>query len=119
MVKIIFIFSLLIVGLFAETAKPKQNASLEKCLSCHKKEQIPNRLIYRRYLMKYSTKEATLKAIIKYMKDPQKKNSVMPPPFFIKFGMKKRSDMCAEDLEEGVRAFIEKLDMKKRLVLPQ
>lgn len=119
MVKIIFLTLMVNVGLFAAESNLKQEVLLQKCLDCHKKEQIPNTLIYRRYLVKYSTHDAMLHAIVKYMKDPKKEKSVMPPPFFLKFSMKTKLDMNTRKLEEGTRAFLKMFDMKKKLVLPE
>ena len=119
MVKIIFLTLVMQIGLFAADTNVKQGVVLEKCLACHKQEQIPNTLIYRRYLVKYSTQDAMLEAIVKYLKNPQKELSVMPPPFFLKFTMKPTLDMNDKELEEGTRAFLEKIDIKKKLVLPK
>ncbi|WP_309497773.1 hypothetical protein [Sulfurovum sp.] len=88
------------------------------CLKCHMQEQIPTQLIYRRYLMTYSTQEEMQNAIFKYMKDPQKKNSIMPPPFFYKFPMKEVLDMDDKSLKQNIRIFLDYLDVKKKLILP-
>ena len=91
----------------------------EKCLQCHNQEQIPNALIYRRYLKKYSTQEAMRTVILKYLKDPKQENSIMPHPFFSKFSMKETSDMNYEDLKKNIQTFLDTFDMKKKLVLPE
>lgn len=107
------------IGVYAgETSLEKQELQ-DKCLQCHMQDQIPNALIYRRYLMTYSTKEAMTKAIMKYLKDPQKENSIMPPPFFSKFPMKEALKLDDESLEKNVRAFLDTFDVKKKLILPQ
>jgi len=87
------------------------------CLNCHKKEQIPTYLIYKRYLLKYSTKDRIKKAIYSYLKNPTKENSIMPKPFFLKFPMKKPLHLSDEVLKKNIEEFIEKYDVKKRLVL--
>lgn len=116
--KIIFFCTLLCVGLYAEESLDAQQQLQIKCLNCHTQDQIPNTLIYRRYLMKYSTKEAVSKAILKYLKDPQKENSIMPLPFFSKFPMKEALDLDDATLEKNIAAFLEMYDIKKKLVLP-
>ena len=68
--------------------------------------------------MIYSTKEAVSKAILKYLKDPQKENSIMPPPFFSKFPMKEASDLDDATLEKNIAAFLDMYDVKKKLLLP-
>jgi hypothetical protein len=109
----------LYAGLFAEESSSAQQELESNCLLCHTQDQIPNTLIYRRYLMKYSTQEAMSKAILKYLKDPKKENSIMPPPFFSKFPMKYALDMDDTTLKKNIRTFLETFDVKKKLVLPQ
>ncbi|WP_309499322.1 hypothetical protein [Sulfurovum sp.] len=91
----------------------------EACLKCHIQEQIPDELIYKRYLMKYSTTKSMEKAIENYLKNPKKENSIMPPPFFLKFPMKEALVLDDENLEKNIRAFLDMFDVKKKLVLPQ
>jgi hypothetical protein len=87
------------------------------CLNCHQKNQIPNELIYKRYLMKYSTKEYMKEAIVAYLKNPNKKNSIMPSVFFSKFPMKEAIKKDKKDLEKDIFEYLDKFDVKKRLVL--
>jgi len=87
------------------------------CLSCHQKNQIPNEIIYKKYLMKYSTKEYMKEAIIVYLKNPNKNNSVMPSIFFSKFPMKKAIKKDIKDLEKDVFEYLDKFDIKKKLKL--
>ena len=117
--KIIFFCSVLYAGLYAGESSSSTQQLQNNCLLCHTQDQIPNTLIYRRYLMKYSTKETMYNAILKYLKDPQKENSIMPPPFFSKFPMKETQDLDDATLEKNIRTFIEMFDVKKKLVLPQ
>ena len=87
------------------------------CLNCHQKNQIPNELIYKRYLMKYSTKAYMKEAIVAYLKNPNKKNSIMPSVFFSKFPMKEVIEIDKGNLEKDVLEYLDKFDVKKRLVL--
>ena len=89
----------------------------QDCLTCHKDQQIPNNLIYRRYLMKYSTDERIEKAIFLYLKNPNKADSIMPPQFFLKFPMKKALSLDDKTLKEDIQSFLEKFNVKKRLIL--
>ena len=115
--KIILLISLLFTGLVAEEVHV-QNLE-NKCLSCHVKQQIPSELIYRRYLMKYSTKEAMTEAMLRYLKKPKKETSIMPAQFFLKFPMKPSLGFSEETLRKNISTFIDVLDVKKKLVLPQ
>ena len=117
--KIIFVCMIFSVGLVAGniTIEDKQQVQ-QKCLQCHNQEQIPNGLIYRRYLMTYSTQEAIKTAILKYLKNPRQENSIMPHPFFSKFSMKEASDLDDENLKKNIQTFLDTFDLKKKLVLP-
>lgn len=102
-----------------------QEFSMEKeqfqniCLKCHSQNQIPNELIYRRYLMKYSTNKAMRVAIAKYLRNPKDQNSIMPPPFFLKFSRKEAMTLDNAILMQNIQSFLDTYDVKKKLVLPQ
>ncbi|PHS41042.1 MAG: hypothetical protein COB07_03355 [Sulfurovum sp.] len=119
MEKIIFFCTLLLVSLYAEESLSAKQQLQNNCLNCHTEDQIPNDLIFRRYLMKYSTEEAMSKAILKYLKDPQQKNSIMPHPFFSKFPMKEALNLNDATLKKNIHTFLETFAVKKKLVLPQ
>jgi hypothetical protein len=88
----------------------------EDCLACHQKNQIPSALIYKRYLLKYSTDKAIKEAIYAYLKSPQKSHSIMPSVFFVKFPMKQKTAMDDQALKEVINLYAEHFDIKKRLV---
>jgi hypothetical protein len=90
--------------------------SLERaCLECHKAQQIPSEMIYKRYLMRYSTQTAIKKAMKAYVLLPQKSDSIMPSQFFLKFPMKEKTTLNAKQLEQSIQAYVERFDVKKRL----
>ena len=92
------------------------NIDLDKaCLSCHQKQKIPSDLIYRRYLMMYSTDKAIATAMQLYLGNPKINNSIMPRQFFFKFSMKDRLEM--DSLSLYIEAYIKKFDIKKKLYL--
>jgi hypothetical protein len=88
-----------------------------KCLSCHRQQQIPSAMIYRKYLLKYSTNRAIKSAIYHYIKNPKEKQSIMPKPFFDKFPRKKRMNTEDRELEILIDKYIDRFDIKKRLKL--
>ena len=113
--KIVIILIILTISMFGES---ENRDSLEKnCLSCHQKQQIPSVLIYRRYLMKYSTNAQMEEAIFRYLKNPKKENSIMPPPFFLKFPMRKKIDLDDVTLKHNIRAYLKKFDVKQYLII--
>ncbi len=109
MVKVVIIVSFLTISLYADL----QN----DCLACHKKEQIPSELIYKRYLLKYSTSKNIEQTMFEYLKNPAKKSSIMPSAFFLKFPMKERIDLDDKTLIENIRLYIKSFDVKYRLGL--
>ncbi len=89
--------------------------NLKSCLACHAKHQIPDELIYKRYLLRYSTKERIKNAIINYLQNPNPKHSIMPPQFFTKFPQKPKQNFSKKELQKGVSEYIEHFDIQKRL----
>jgi len=85
------------------------------CLDCHVKNKLPTELIYKRYLMKYSTKNNMKNAIFNYLKKPDTKNSIMPQQFFLKFNAKNTVNLDDKELLESIELFLDKYDIKKKL----
>jgi hypothetical protein len=115
--KLGMIFIFLTHTLFAAGSTVTYDSLEQKCLDCHKEQQIPNSLIMKRYLMQYSTNERIEEAMFKYLKDPKKKHSIMPAPFFSKFPMKEKSLLDDLSLKQNIKLFLEKYNMKKKLML--
>jgi len=88
------------------------------CLQCHIEEQIPSSLIYRKYLMRYSTPERIERAMFHYLKQPLKSDSIMPLQFFFKFPMKEKMVMDDATLKKYIHLYREAFDVKKMLRLP-
>jgi len=110
MVKSVWFVMAVTISIFA------QDADLQRdCLSCHQTQQIPNSLIYKRYLMKYSTETAIENAMIKYLQNPKKSESIMPSAFFLKFPMKEALQVPEPVLRQNIRSFIDTFDVKKKL----
>jgi len=103
---------MMIVSVYAYPINVEQN-----CLACHQSNQIPDRLIYKRYLMKYSTSNRIEEAILHYLKNPDQHSSIMPPQFFLKFPMKKVLNIQNIDLAQHIRAYMQRFDIKKNMIL--
>jgi len=120
MEKIIFFFALLCIVGHAQDVNVEDKEQLQKeCLQCHVDQQIPSALVYRRYLMKYSTFERIEGAIFAYIKNPDQKHSIMPPQFFLKFPMKEATTLDDDMLQKMIKSYLNTFDVKKKLVLPQ
>ena len=89
------------------------NIALDKdCLNCHKAQQIPSELIYKRYLMQYSTEDSIENAMFNYLEHPNKEDSIMPPQFFLKFPMKKLLNLDKQKVRKNIQAYIQTFDIK-------
>ncbi len=91
----------------------------KECLQCHIEQQIPSELIYRKYLMNYSTVANMQKAIFAYMKNPNSEDSIMPPQFFFKFPMKEAITLDDNNLSRYIQMYLSTFDLKKKLVLEE
>ena len=112
------IILILFLAIFELDAEAPSQALQESCLACHAQKQIPDALIYRRYLMTYSNNLKMKKAIREYLKNPKVEHSIMPSQFFLKFPMK--SPLGKEDeanLTKNIDAFLDYFDVRKQLVL--
>ena len=101
------------------TIADEPSALLQKnCLACHQQQKIPSELLYRRYLMKFSTHERMAKELLPFLKNPSKTTSIMPKQFFLQFPEKKALDLNATTLEESLNAYLDYFDIKKKLKVP-
>ena len=110
---------ILITLLFSTVAQAEEPNLLlqQNCLKCHSKQKIPSELLYRRYLMKFSTKERIKKSLLSYLKNPKKENSIMPQQFFLKFPKKEALDLNNTILEESISVYLDYFDVKGKLEL--
>jgi hypothetical protein len=90
----------------------------QNCLECHIREKIPSELIYRRYLLKYSTHKAIKSKLIQYLKNPTTETSIMPKQFFLKFPQKRVLDLKEEILKQSIDEYLDYFDIRGKLELP-
>ena len=109
-------FITLLLSTLAQTKEPSPLLQ-QNCLKCHTGQKIPSELVYRRYLMKFSTKERMQKSIYIFLKNPKKENSIMPQQFFLKFPQKEALDFNETVLEESIGAYLDFFDVKNKLEL--
>jgi hypothetical protein len=109
-----------LISIFVTTAIVAQRPTLleKSCLSCHIEQKIPSELIYRRYLLTYSTNRKIKEVLFSYLKNPKKEQSIMPKQFFLKFPEKKALDLNDTLLKETIDAYLNYFDVKEKLVLP-
>ena len=108
---VIRVLTISTIVLFAGTPS---NSLKTKCLKCHMEQKIPSELIYRRYLLYYSSKDTIRGKMYHYLKNPKKENSIMPRQFFLKFPMKRKVDINSTQL---IDEYMDFFDIKARLIL--
>ena len=117
--KIVIVLSFMSLFLYAEELNTQDHSFKKNCLSCHQQQQIPSALMYKRYLMKYSTNKGMEEAMFIYMRDPKKEHSIMPAPFFLKFPMKEKIDLDDDTLRKHIETYLDMFDIKKKLMLEE
>jgi len=101
-------------------AQSPTNTTLEaNCLACHREQKLPDNLIYRRYLLRYSSAKRIEKALSAYLKHPRQEASIMPAEFFLRFPMREPLKMDDQTLHRYVRKYIDYFDVRKRLRMEQ
>ncbi|AKF25046.1 hypothetical protein YH65_06300 [Sulfurovum lithotrophicum] len=114
--KIVLIFLTVLISLGAgENTTDK--ALQKECLHCHTEQQIPSGIIYRRYLLKYSSKTLIREKIFAYLKVPSPKTSIMPAPFFNKFLIKEVSKLDDETLHRMIDSYIKHFDIDQKIYI--
>ena len=114
MEKIIPIFVAALISLSAKESTTHE-ALQKACLNCHTKQQIPSGMVYRRYLLKYSSKTVIREKIFAYLKAPSTETSIMPAPFFKKFPLKEASKLDDKMLKKLIDAYVQKYDVQKKI----
>ena len=90
----------------------------ERCIKCHKAEGIPTQELYKRYLLKYSSHTAIKAAMLKYLKNPSIKTSIMPEPFITKFGLQQKTQLSDEALKRYIDELVNTYTLKNKLYIP-
>jgi len=106
------VITLLITTIFMQASSFKN-----ECMRCHEKQNIPFEMIYKRYLIKYSSKSTIKQAIFKMCKNPTIERSLVPPSFLRRYGIKQACTLNDKDLYNAIEEFINFYDIKKNIQL--
>jgi len=105
----------IILLIFSNALLCGSDSAVAKCNECHNRFLAPSyKKVYKRYLLKYSSKARVEKAMIDFLKAPSEDKSVMSD------GMKRRFDpdehpLFNNDMRvKAVRYIVEQEDMLKR-----
>ena len=120
MAKIVFIFCMAYCLLWGEEGYTAEYSLQKECLLCHTQQLIPSEMIFRRYLLKYSSTSAIKQKIYAYLKAPSTQASIMPKQFFKKFPIKEPSKLDNKTLQDLIDAYVGLYDIRKRIyVVPE
>ncbi|MDY0052574.1 MAG: hypothetical protein RBR65_08530 [Aliarcobacter sp.] len=106
MVKIFLILILSITFLLAE--KTNDVIYNLNCVGCHKKLPVTIDKYFYRYLLKYSSETKVKEAMFKYLKKPTKEETIMAESFITRFGVKKRTKLPDDKLNEALNSYWDK-----------
>jgi hypothetical protein len=117
MVKFMILFVVVIVSLWGNRKVTSPELERE-CFQCHEVQKIPSEAIYRRYLLKYSSKKTIAEKMLIYLKTPSVEGSIMPPQFFRKYPIKEMLHLKEEILRKRIDEYIRYFDIDKKLFVP-
>ncbi len=110
--RIIILLILVLSGFAAEpTSLPA------RCTACHTTSGPPLSLIYRRYLMLYSSKERIQKRMIDFLRTPSKAKSAMPEGMKNRFNPQKHPAFSPKIAKKAVDTLIEKEDLIQKIIV--
>ncbi len=96
-----------------------QSAIPQRCTVCHEKSAPPLSLVYRRYLMLYSSKARIEKKMVDFLTAPSKEKSAMPEGMKNRFNPQNHPAFATSVAKEAVDKLIEKEDLIPRIVVPK
>lgn len=109
------ITKLLLVSILAGSSVMAQNIYERNCVPCHK--DLPTSLgqMFKEYLLIYSSEKFVKAGIKHYLRNPSKSISVMSDLFIDTYGIKKKTTLSPEELDEAIDIYWEKFKVFGRL----
>ena len=96
-----------------------ENPVLERCTACHERSAPPLSLIYRRYLMLYSSKARIRQEMVDFLSAPSKEKSAMPEGMKNRFNPQNHPAFSPSVAKEAVERLIKKEDLIPHIVVPK
>ena len=92
-----------------------QNIYEKKCIPCHK--DLPTSLgeMFKGYLLIYSSEKFVKAGLKHYLKNPSKSISVMSELFLNTYGIKEKTKLSSEELDEAIDIYWEKFKVFDKL----
>ena len=85
------------------------------CVECHQQLPVSIDKYFYKYLLIYSSETDMKNAIISYLNYPAKETSVMSDAFVSRFGIKEKSKLTKEQLNNAVDNYWEKYKVFEKL----
>lgn len=89
-------------------AKKKRTVYETNCIKCHKRIPVSIDKYFYRYLLKYSSEKAVKNAMTEYLKKPSKDKTIMTNAHIRRFGLKRKTKLSDEKLQEALDIYWEK-----------
>jgi len=93
----------------------EENSYEKNCVQCHDKTPIKLDRCFNKYLLNNSNEDDTKKEIVKYLKNPNKNNTVMSDAVIGRHGVKEKSKLSEKELKEAVDIYWEKHQVSGKL----
>ncbi len=101
MVKLLVLCFVSVIGWAKPTVYEKN------CIPCHEEMPVKIDKFFYRYLLKYSSEADVKKAMTLYLKNPKAENSILVDGLINRFGVKKKTSLNDEQLEEALQTYWE------------
>ncbi len=109
------IHKLFFLILFSVSILSAENIYERNCIPCHKDLPTSLQQMFKEYLLVYSGEQNVKAGIKHYLKYPNRSISVMSELFINNFGIKKKSTLTPEELDEAVNIYWEKFKVFNKL----
>ncbi len=109
------IHKLLFFILFSVSIISAENIYERNCIPCHRDLPTSLQQMFKEYLLVYSGEQNVKAGIKHYLKYPNRSISVMSELFINNFGIKKKSTLTPEELDEAVNIYWEKFKVFNKL----
>ncbi len=93
--------------------------AMKTCAGCHETTAPPFSLVYRRYLMLYSSKAHIEKRMVDFLTAPSKKRSSMPEGMKIRFNPQKHPSYDPIEAKQAVGMIVQQEDIIPKIVVPK
>ncbi|WP_067172875.1 hypothetical protein [Sulfurospirillum sp. UCH001] len=110
MVKIALYCILLTSFIYAKTGVYEKN-----CIPCHEDMAVKIDKFFYRYLLKYSSEVEVKNAMKSYLKNPKAENSILVDGLINRFGVKKKTTLNDEQLQEALDTYWEQYQVFDKL----